>query len=93
MMLGSLVAQTDVDFDRYFIDKTMRLDYVHTGTHDQEFYSYNEIFQEPVWAGSKHNLVDTLNLGKYLFKVTDVKTNVLIYSRGFSSIFGEWQTQ
>ena len=92
MMLGSLPAQTDVDFDRYFIDKTMRLDYAHTGTHDQEFYSYDEIFQEPVWAGSKHNLIDTLNLGKYLFKVTDVKTNALIYSRGFSSIFGEWQT-
>lgn len=89
---ASSLAQTGPPFDRYFIDKTMRLDYFHTGTHDREVYSYDEIFQEPVWAGSQKNLVDTLNLGKYLFKVTDVKTNELIYSRGFSSIFGEWQT-
>jgi hypothetical protein len=70
----------------------MRLDYFHTGTHDQEHYSYDEIFQEPAWGGSKVNLIDTLNLGKYLFKVYDVKTNALIYSRGFNSVFGEWQT-
>ena len=91
-ILGSSLAQDSVLFDRYFIDKTMRLDYFHTGTHDKEVYSYDEIFQEPVWAGSKVNIIDTLNLGKYLFKVYDIQTNELIYSRGFSSVFGEWQT-
>jgi hypothetical protein len=92
VFISSSLAQTGPPFDRYFIDKTMRLDYFHTGTHNEEVYSYDEIFQEPVWAGSRKNLVDTLNLGKYLFKVIDVKTNELIYSRGFNSIFGEWQT-
>lgn len=86
------LAQDGMTFDRYFIDKTLRLDYFHTGTHDNEIYSYDEIFREPVWAGSMVNLIDTLNLGKYLFKVYDVKTNRLIYSRGFNSVFGEWQT-
>ena len=82
----------NISFDRFFLDKTMRLDYFHTGTSDEEHYSYDEIVQEQFWAGSITNLVDTLNLGKYLFKIYDVKTNQLIYSRGFSSIFGEWQT-
>lgn len=90
--IGLTFAQTGPTFDAYFIDKTMRLDYFHTGTHDQEIYSYDEIFQEPLWAGSRTNLIDTLNLGKYLFSVYDVATNQLIYSRGFNSIFGEWQT-
>jgi len=89
---GWILAQTGPSFEKYFIDKTIRLDYFHTGTHNQETYSYDAIFQEPTWAGSKINLIDTLNLGKYLFKVLDVKTNQMIYSRGFSSIFGEWQT-
>jgi hypothetical protein len=91
-IIDPLQAQTSVSFDRYFIDKTLRLDYFHTGTSDKEIYSYDEIFQEPLWAGSRKNLVDTLNMGKYLFKVYDIKTNALIYSRGFNSIFGEWQT-
>lgn len=38
------------------------------------------------------NLVDTLNLGEYMVRVFDVETNALIFSRGFSSIFNEWQT-
>jgi hypothetical protein len=85
-------GQTGPSFDSYFIDQTMRLDYFHTGTHDQEFYSYDAIYQEPQWAGSKQNLIDTLDLGKYLFKVFDLQTKTLLYSRGFCSIFGEWQT-
>jgi len=89
---GTASAGTGPSFDRYFINKTMRLDYFHTGTHDHEIYSYDEIFQEPVWAGSKTMLLDTLNLGKYLFKVYDIKTNELIYSRGFCSLYGEWET-
>ena len=37
-------------------------------------------------------LTDNLNLGLYLFKVFDKASNKLIYSRGFASIFGEWQS-
>jgi hypothetical protein len=36
--------------------------------------------------------VDDTNLGKYLFEVIDRKTNRVVYSRGFASIFGEWET-
>ncbi len=32
------------------------------------------------------------NLGKYRFEVVDVATNQVLYSRGFASIFGEWET-
>lgn len=91
LFLRPAFSQT-IAFDRYFLDKTMRLDYFHTGTSEEEVYSYDEIVQEPFWAGSTSNLLDTLNLGAYLFKVYDIATNQLIYSRGFSSIFGEWQT-
>ncbi|MEN3338413.1 MAG: hypothetical protein V7647_2089, partial [Acidobacteriota bacterium] len=37
-------------------------------------------------------LVDTTNLGQYLFDVRDKATGALQYSRGFSSIYGEWAT-
>ena len=44
------------------------------------------------WGGSRTRLVDDLNLGKYRFEVIDRRTNRVLYSRGFASIYGEWET-
>jgi len=79
-------------FNKYFKDKALRLDYYHTGNDKEEVYSYDEMIIEPYWGGSKTNLIDTLEYGKYYFKVYDEKSNELIYSRGYSTLFGEWQT-
>lgn len=79
-------------FDNYFIDKALRIDYYHTGSDKEEVYSFDEMIIEPYWGGSKTNLIDTFEYGKYYFKVYDEKTNKLIYSRGYSTLFGEWQT-
>lgn len=70
----------------------MRVDYFHTGTKGSETISLDKIYREGPWPGSTLNLVDTLNLGEYFFRVTDASTNALIYSRGYSTIFNEWQT-
>lgn len=86
------ISAYSVEFSQYFTNKTMRLDYFHSGTAFRDDYSFDEVYIEKYWAGSHNNLIDTLNLGKYLFEVYDVRTNALIYSRGFASIFGEWQT-
>jgi len=96
--LNSMFAGTN--FDEFFVDKTMRVDYFHTGTKGFQVISLDKVYEEPavlthdkkMWAGNKNNLIDTLNLGKYLVKVIDVKTNQIIYSRGFCSLFGEWET-
>ena len=79
-------------YDRFFGPSTMRIDFYHTGTKGQELISLDEVYEEGPWPGSRINLVDTLNLGEYLFSVTDLRTNQLVYSRGFSSIFNEWQS-
>lgn len=86
------ISLADIDFDRFFLEKTMRVDYFHTGIQGKEVISLDQVREEPIWAGSRVNLIDTLNLGKYFFKVFDAKTNQMIYSRGFSSIYGEWET-
>jgi hypothetical protein len=79
-------------FDQYFLDKTLRVDYFHAGNHETETYYLDEVKSEPFWGGSKVNLVDTFEYGKYFFKVFDITTDELIYSRGYSTLFGEWQT-
>ncbi len=88
----SAQAATGPDFDRFFFPKTLRVDYFHSGTKESEVFSLDQLVEQPVWAGSRTNLVDTLNLGKYLIKVIDLATNQLIYSRGFCSLYGEWET-
>jgi hypothetical protein len=86
------VAYSQFNFDDYFEDKTLRLDYFHTGDSENDFYSIDELIEEPFWGGSKVNLIDKFHYGKYRFEVYDEETDELIYSRGFSTLFGEWQT-
>jgi len=53
----------------------------------------DRIVLEPLpWPGNPQRAIDETNLGKYLFEVRDRETNRLLYSRGFASIYGEWET-
>lgn len=79
-------------FQQFFVDKTLRIDYFHTGNTDQEYYAIDQMYVQGIWAGSQINLIDTLNLGKYQLKIQDIGSGRVIYSRGFSSLFGEWET-
>jgi hypothetical protein len=92
LLLFIPITYSQINFDDYFEDKTLRLDYFHTGNKDNDSYSFDELIEEPFWGGSKVNLIDKFNYGKYRFEVYDEASNTLIYSRGYSTLFGEWQT-
>ena len=79
-------------FDNYFLNKTLRLDYNHTGNDSLEYYSFDELIEEPYWGGSHTNLLDTFNYGQYKFEVYDLDSNKLLYSRGYNTLFNEWKT-
>ena len=73
--------------------QTMRLDYYHTGDAKAEVFSVDRVVIEPLpWSGDLSQAVDKSNRGKYLFEVRDQKTKQVLYSRGFASIYGEWET-
>ena len=73
--------------------QTMRLDYYHTGGHQQELFSLDRVVIEPLpWPGDLSKAIDDTNLGKYFFEVKDQTTKRVLYSRGFASIYGEWET-
>ena len=73
--------------------QTMRLDYYHTGDAKQEIFSVDRVVIEPLpWPGDVSKTLDDTNLGKYFFEVRDQKTKRVLYSRGFASIYGEWET-
>jgi hypothetical protein len=72
---------------------TMRLDFFHTGNARQELFSVDRIVIEPLpWPGNPNKAIDSTNRGTYFFEVRDRNSKRTLYSRGFSSIFGEWVT-
>lgn len=79
-------------YNDYFTSNTMRIDYIHAGNNHSEKYYVKQIKMEPFWGGSKTQLIDTYKFGNYFFEVYDESTSVLLYSRGYSSLFKEWQT-
>ena len=80
------------DFADRFEDATLRIDYTHTGDAETEFVALGELWKQGAWAGSRTRLVDELDLGRYYARLYDAATGELIWSRGFDSYFGEWQT-
>jgi hypothetical protein len=89
LLASTLVTQpSPFDFSR-----TMRVDYQHTGgPKSGEIVALDRIVNDGAWPGSRTHLVDGTNLGKYQFEVHDARTDTLLYSRGFASVFGEWET-
>jgi hypothetical protein len=93
VLLFAALPASAATFDELFSDKTMRLDYFHTSTpKGDEIIALDRVVSDGPWPGSRTQLVDMSNLGKYLFEVIDRSTNQVVYSRGFASVYGEWET-
>jgi len=92
LLPGLLIAQAQTEFDQYFLDKTMRIDYFHIGDAKEEFITVDQIFEQGIWAGSKRNLLDNFHNGRYYVKIYDLASGKLIFSKGFDSYFGEYKT-
>jgi hypothetical protein len=82
----------NINFTKYFIDKTMRIDYFHIGDAKSEIITLDKVYQQGIWAGNFNNLLDNFNNGKYYCKIYDKSSGVLIFSKGFDSYFGEYKT-
>jgi hypothetical protein len=89
---GGSAAQEASPYDRWFTARTMRVDYFHTGKNAARIVTLDRVVDDGAWPSSRTRLVDDTNLGQYLFEVLDRATNTVIYSRGFGSLYGEWET-
>lgn len=92
LVISFSVISAQINFDDYFVDKTMRLDFFHTGDKTSETISFDKLIEEGIWSGSKKNLLDNLQFGHYMLKVLNPTDKQEIYSRGFSTLYQEWQT-
>lgn len=73
--------------------RTLRVDIQHSGDAKSEQYALERVVLEPLpWPGNPARPLDTTNRGMQKFEVADAATGKVLYSRGYSTVFGEWYT-
>ncbi|MBN1481777.1 peptidase M64 [candidate division KSB1 bacterium] len=92
VLLASTLLFAKPQFEKYFENKTLRIDYFHSGTAQTEIFSLDQVYEEGEWPGTRNQLINNLQLGLYEAQLYDMETSELIFNYGFCSIFGEWQT-
>lgn len=78
-------------FGKYFKNQTLRFDYYHSGSFEVEYVMPDEMIIEGKWAGPRKNLIDPFDYGADKIMVFDSLSDKLIFTRGFSSLFIEYQ--
>ncbi len=92
VLIFSFLMAEDIQFDDFFLKKSMRIDFYQTGNANETIISIDQFKEEPIWAGSTVNLIDNLELGDHVIKVFDENSGILIFSKGFNSLFAEYLT-
>lgn len=90
-MFTSVNVQSQ-NFEEYFIDKTLRIDYIFSGTAMTQDVALDQLSQLPHWHGRRNNLNQLLLSGNGQIIITDIVSRNVIYKDAFSSLFQEWQT-
>ena len=81
------------NFDDFFINKTLRVDYLFNGNAQKQEISLDELVSLPGWAG-RRNFLDKLPLeGNGQIRMKDKTTGKVIYRTSFSSLFQEWVSE
>lgn len=92
MLLSLIPLQGQTVYEKYFTDKVLRFDFMLAGNSTETAVYPVGMKEEPYFSGSRQNLVDPFNYGNFRYEVFDSAGDVLIYSRGFCTLFQEWQT-
>jgi len=92
MITSTITGNSMEKFNKYFLDETMRIDYFHIGDAVTEIMTLDQVYRYGTWAGSRVNLIDEFNNGRYYAHIYDAESNELIYTKGYDSFFGEYQT-
>ena len=78
------------NFNDYFENKTLRIDYLFSGNKNSQQIYLDELSSLPVWAGRRHHLTELPLAGNGDIMLTDKTTGKVIYRTSFSSLFQEW---
>jgi hypothetical protein len=92
MVFCALSSFAQNNFEKYFTDKVLRFDYMLAGNSQKSVVYPVGMKEEPVYAGPRVSLIDPFKYGNFKYEIFDAEEDKLIYSRGFCTLFQEWQT-
>ncbi|MGP1477490.1 MAG: M64 family metallopeptidase [Phocaeicola sp.] len=78
------------DFNAYFENRTLRIDYLFSGNYDKQYISLDELVSLPGWAGRHTHLSEVPLAGNGEVIMRDKTTRNIIYKNSFSCLFQEW---
>lgn len=95
LLLSAIVAMscctlTAQDFDTFFNNKTLRLDYIFGADTKGCHVMLDKQAVLPEWSGRRHRLKELPLAGNGQITVRDEATGDTIYRHSFSSLFNEW---
>lgn len=87
LLSSTVLAQS---FSEFFLDKTLRIDYIWSGNTSSQHIVIDEISCNSGWAGRHNNLNWFPLAGDGELTMKDKTTQKVIYKTTFSSLFHEW---
>jgi len=80
------------NFEKYFVDKTLRVDYIFAGNKDSQFVVLDNLIRLPGWYGRQNKLSESILDGNGQIAMYDYESKECIYKNTFSTLFQEWLT-
>ncbi|MGN1253753.1 MAG: M64 family metallopeptidase, partial [Prevotella sp.] len=80
------------DFNSWFQDKTLRIDYIFSGNDHEQHIAVDELCQSPRWYGKRQHLAELPMEGNGQITVRDSVSGQVLYRNSFSTLFQEWQS-
>ena len=90
MLLAFAMNAAAQDFNTYFTDKTLRIDYNFSGNAKEQHIAVDELKLSPRWYGKRKRLAEIPMEGNGQITVKDHKSGTTIYRNSFSTLFQEW---
>ena len=92
-LLSAITVQArDLWKDGALQDKTLRLDYIFSGTDKISRVALDRMTSLDGWSGRRVNLKNIPVAGNGRLLMTDAATGDTLYRNSFSTLFQEWQT-
>lgn len=77
-------------FEKYFTDATLRIDYQFSGNAQEQYIAVDELKRSPHWYGKRQRLAEMPVEGNGQITVRDHRSGEVIYRNSFSTLFQEW---
>lgn len=88
---ASILAALMLPFSVYAQERTLRVDYIFSGTSDSCEISVDELRSLDGWAGRRTRMAELPLRGNGQALMRDAASGELLYATSFSTLFQEWQ--